>query len=103
MNKLKLIAVTALLTFAGACASGKPYTLDTCIVSDNELGSMGDPISYNHDGQEVKFCCKPCIICSKPYNAFAVIYDIKCTAICPCRSQSITKRKVGNAITNSQI
>ena len=60
---IKIVAVGALTLFAGACASsaGKPYTLDTCIVSDNELGSMGDPISYNHNGQEVKFCCKPCI------------------------------------------
>lgn len=58
----KLISLAVITVFLGACASaGKPYPLDTCIVSDNELGSMGDPISYNHNGQEVKFCCKPCI------------------------------------------
>ena len=61
MTKIKLLAISAVLIIAGACASGKPYPLDTCIVTDNELGSMGDPISYNHNGQEVKFCCKPCI------------------------------------------
>lgn len=58
----KFISITVIMVFLGACASGKkPYPLDTCIVSDNDLGSMGDAISYNHEGQEVKFCCKPCI------------------------------------------
>ena len=39
----------------------KSYTSDLCIVTDNKLGSMGDPVSYVHNGQEVKFCCNPCI------------------------------------------
>lgn len=39
----------------------KQYTSDVCIVTDNKLGSMGDPISYVHEGQEVKFCCAPCV------------------------------------------
>ena len=39
----------------------KPYTSDKCIVTGNRLGSMGDPISLVHNGQEVKFCCKPCV------------------------------------------
>lgn len=39
----------------------KKYTSDKCIVTDNRLGSMGDPITYVHNGQEVKFCCAPCI------------------------------------------
>lgn len=41
--------------------SVKPYSSDKCIVTDNKLGSMGDPITIVHEGQEVKFCCKPCI------------------------------------------
>ena len=67
-TKLHTTAATALLVLAlnAGCAStqsGKatPYPLDTCIVSDNELGSMGDPISFVHAGQEYKICCKPCI------------------------------------------
>ena len=32
-----------------------------CIVSGEKLGSMGDPASYVHNGQEVKFCCKGCL------------------------------------------
>jgi YHS domain-containing protein len=44
-----------------ATASAKPYPLKTCIVTDNELGSMGTPITKVHNGQTVKFCCKPCV------------------------------------------
>lgn len=38
----------------------KPYPLDVCIVTDNELGSMGDEQRMVYEGQEIKFCCKPC-------------------------------------------
>ena len=39
----------------------KPYLKDTCLVTGEKLGSMGAPVSIVHQGQEVKFCCKPCI------------------------------------------
>jgi hypothetical protein len=42
-------------------ADAKPYTLETCIVSDEKLGSMGKPVVRVHEGQEVKFCCDSCI------------------------------------------
>ena len=38
----------------------KPYPLETCLVSGEELGSMGDPIVIIHEGQEIKFCCDSC-------------------------------------------
>ena len=38
-----------------------PYTLGTCPVSGEILGSMGDPIVKEYDGREVKFCCAGCI------------------------------------------
>lgn len=38
----------------------KPYPLDTCVVSDEKLGSMGKPMVLVHEGQEIKFCCKAC-------------------------------------------
>lgn len=57
--------------FLAACAAGtggsastaktKSYTRDTCIVSDNKLGSMGSPVTKVYGDQEVKFCCKPCV------------------------------------------
>ena len=39
----------------------KNYTLKTCIVTDNALGSMGDPVMIVYNGQEVGFCCAPCV------------------------------------------
>lgn len=39
----------------------KAYQSDECIVTDNKLGSMGDPVSFNHGDQQVKFCCAPCV------------------------------------------
>ena len=72
MNCLKQFAVAALL--AGFLAApfatraeekkvekAKPYPLKTCVVSDEELGSMGDPYAFTHEGQELKLCCKSCL------------------------------------------
>lgn len=39
----------------------KPYPLTTCIVTENDLNSMGGAITRVYEGQEVKFCCRPCI------------------------------------------
>lgn len=44
-----------------AKTDAKPYTLETCIVSGEKLGSMGAPVVRVHEGQEVKFCCESCI------------------------------------------
>ncbi len=38
----------------------KPYPLDVCLVSGEELGGMGDPIVMAYNGQTVKFCCSHC-------------------------------------------
>ena len=40
--------------------SAKAYPLDTCLVSGEKLGSMGDPVVIVHEGQEIKFCCDKC-------------------------------------------
>ncbi|QTN33869.1 hypothetical protein HZ994_16635 [Akkermansiaceae bacterium] len=71
-TKLNTIAALAGLTMAVAsCASGTsgtagsgnvvPYTSQTCAVSGNKLGSMGDPVTKVYGNKEVKFCCKPCV------------------------------------------
>lgn len=70
MNKY-IIALTgtAALLLAGCSSTGaggtitgaKPYPKQVCIVTDNELGSMGTPITMVYEGQTVKFCCKPCV------------------------------------------
>ena len=70
MKLLQLISIgiaslTMLLISCASSGSGsssvKPYMRDTCIVTGNKLGSMGDPIREVVEGQEVKFCCKTCI------------------------------------------
>lgn len=38
----------------------KPYSLKTCVVSDEKLGEMGDPYVFNYEGREIKLCCKSC-------------------------------------------
>jgi YHS domain-containing protein len=39
----------------------KPYPLKTCLVSDNDLDSMGEQTSIVHEGRTLKFCCQPCV------------------------------------------
>lgn len=36
------------------------YPLKVCLVEGEELGSMGDPAEYVHEGRLVLFCCKGC-------------------------------------------
>lgn len=38
----------------------KPYPMETCVVSDEKLGSMGEPVVFVHEGQQIKFCCEGC-------------------------------------------
>ncbi len=63
----KLLAATLLAVICTSCAtpsavsSIKPYPLKVCIVTGNALDSMGDTITENYNGQQVKFCCKPCV------------------------------------------
>ena len=38
----------------------KPYPLNVCIVGGERLGSMGEPVSFIYQGQQVKFCCGGC-------------------------------------------
>ena len=45
----------------GSSSEAKAYTLDTCVVSDEKLGSMGEPVVKVYDGQQVKFCCNSCV------------------------------------------
>ena len=50
----------ATLDAAVIAKQGKAYPLEGCIVSDEKLGSMGEPIDYVVGNQLVKFCCKSC-------------------------------------------
>lgn len=42
-------------------AKVKPYPLKVCLVTDNDLDSMGGEVVKVYDGQQIKFCCKPCV------------------------------------------
>jgi hypothetical protein len=64
MKYLALVLTLAL----SACGSPraddsgvKPYPLDTCLVMEAPLGSMGDPVVKVYGDQEVKFCCQACV------------------------------------------
>jgi YHS domain-containing protein len=37
------------------------YPLETCVVTGEKLGSMGDPVDYVYNNQLVRFCCGGCI------------------------------------------
>ena len=53
-----LVAMAAMAVYAEEKAA---YPLTTCVVSGDTLGEMGDPVIYNHEGREVRFCCKDCV------------------------------------------
>ncbi|OGV74123.1 MAG: hypothetical protein A3K19_27055 [Lentisphaerae bacterium RIFOXYB12_FULL_65_16] len=68
-KKLGMVVATAALgcTLAWAAdekkapAAKDTYPLDTCVVSGEKLGGMGEAVKYDHNGREVRFCCKGCI------------------------------------------
>ncbi|MCC6579265.1 MAG: hypothetical protein IT440_02405 [Phycisphaeraceae bacterium] len=66
---LSIGSLTAAMTL-GAVALGEeakpapatqPYPLNVCIVSDEELGTMGDPVVLQYEGREIRFCCEHCV------------------------------------------
>ncbi|MBM3822959.1 MAG: hypothetical protein FJ404_08765 [Verrucomicrobia bacterium] len=62
---LALIASISLVQAADKAGKAKEkvkaYPLKTCAVSDEKLGDMGDPYVFEHEGQEIKLCCKSCM------------------------------------------
>lgn len=54
-----LVAVPALGAEEGA-QQERPYPLSTCVVSGEDLGSMGDAVIIQHEGREVRLCCRNC-------------------------------------------
>lgn len=51
----------ALAADSKAKAKLKPYPLKTCVVTDEKLGGMGDAYVFEHEGREIKLCCKGCL------------------------------------------
>lgn len=64
-----ILTVAGLLgtVWSGWAAEGKdapkpkPYPLDTCVVSGQKLGTMGEPYVFVHGDREIKLCCKGCL------------------------------------------
>lgn len=74
---LAFLASTLLLLnlpTASRAAEAKPYPLKVCLVTGNELGSMGKVISTTYAGREIKLCCKPCV---KKFDASPAKYLAK--------------------------
>lgn len=59
----------------GAKRTGDPYTLNTCPVSGEKLGSMGEAPVILHEGREIRLCCGGC---EKKFNenAEAMLQEI---------------------------
>jgi uncharacterized UBP type Zn finger protein len=72
--KTLLASLTVLLLGLGLAAAATPYPSKMCLVTDNELGSMGKVVTMVYEGQQVKFCCKPCV---KKFNANPAKYLAK--------------------------
>lgn len=68
LTSLSLVAALA-ATFATAAFGAdkkiqlktKPYPMDTCVVSGEKLGSMGDSYVLVEGDQEIQLCCKSCL------------------------------------------
>ena len=65
MKKLAILGITCFtLTLTSMAMAkervGDPYTLNTCPISGEKLGSMGDTPVLIHEGREVRFCCAGC-------------------------------------------
>lgn len=54
-------AAMGALSEVDLAAQKAAYPLTTCLVGGDELGSMGDPVEYVHEGRLVQFCCESCI------------------------------------------
>jgi YHS domain-containing protein len=57
---LATLALGALSTPAAEETKKDAYPLTTCVVSGETLGEMGEPVIFNYEGREVRFCCKMC-------------------------------------------
>jgi YHS domain-containing protein len=64
MSILKICIAFAAVAALSSCGEKKvnlgDYPLDTCVVADKKLGSMGEPYLHMHEGQKVYFCCEGC-------------------------------------------
>lgn len=80
--KLTLAFLYSLFLGAGlvsAADAGVPatYPLKKCVVSDEDLGTMGKAVKVTHEGTDVYLCCKAC---TKDFQKEAAKYVAKVKA-----------------------
>lgn len=61
MLKKDPASVFAKLDAAVVEAQRSSYPLETCVISGEPLGGMGDPIEYVYGTRLVRLCCKGCV------------------------------------------
>lgn len=57
---LALLLSASQLSAADTAGVPPTYPLKKCVVSDEDLGSMGKPVKVTHEGTDVYLCCKSC-------------------------------------------
>lgn len=57
---LTTIVAIGAITSLRAADESPTYPLKTCVVSGEDLDSMGKPFVFMYEGQEVQLCCKKC-------------------------------------------
>ena len=80
MKVLNIVAIALFLCWGavaddGAATQGDPYTANVCPVSGEILGTMGDPVTINVEGREIRLCCAGCekTVRAKPAKYLAKI------------------------------
>ena len=61
LTSIILAAFFAACTTTTSIGGAKAYPLKTCLVTDNDLNSMGDEQTITYEGRVLKFCCEPCV------------------------------------------
>ena len=71
------VAFAIALLAGGQAVFAESYPLDSCPVSGEKLGGMGEPIVKEYDGREIRFCCAGC---PKKFEADSAKYLAKVDA-----------------------
>ena len=58
---LLFVVLTGMIYAAENSVPPPAYPLNICVVSGDKLGQMGSPTIIEHNGTEVRFCCKDCV------------------------------------------
>ena len=61
ISVLSLASCKTARTDAVASGASKPYPLETCLISGEKLGEMGEPYEIVFEGRQINFCCKKCL------------------------------------------